>query len=164
MKHRVPPLPESMRRHSQKGMCRWCAQPITKPNGDSDTRRTWHPDCVKIYRVAAFSSDQRAAVFERDRGVCAQCDAHTVEDMTCRTESFRKVGKPPPYWAYPPMGNRWQADHIRPLLEANGDMSYFLLSNLQTLCHACHVAKGIADRRRRKEALRSVEQRTLQFA
>lgn len=52
------------------------------------------------------------------------------------------------------MGRLWQADHIRPLLEANGDISYFLLANLQTLCHECHIAKGKEDNRRRKELVR----------
>lgn len=47
-------------------------------------------------------------------------------------------------------GNLWQHDHIRPLVEANGDISFWHLDNIQTLCTACHVAKGKEDSRRRK--------------
>lgn len=59
----------------------------------------------------------------------------------------------PPYDAYHlqrGMGQLWQADHIRPLIEANGDLSFYLLANLQTLCTKCHLAKGAEDRQRRK--------------
>jgi 5-methylcytosine-specific restriction endonuclease McrA len=32
-------------------------------------------------------------------------------------------------------------DHIKPLIAANGDISYWQLPNLQTLCTPCHTAK-----------------------
>lgn len=57
-----------------------------------------------------------------------------------------------PYHHVGPMGHLWQADHIRPLLDANGDIEFYLLANLQTLCTPCHVAKGVEDNRRRKAA------------
>lgn len=45
----------------------------------------------------------------------------------------------------------WQHDHIRPLIEANGDIAFWQLDNIQTLCTRCHVQKGKEDNRRRKE-------------
>lgn len=32
-------------------------------------------------------------------------------------------------------------DHIKPLIEANGDINYWKMGNLQTLCKACHHKK-----------------------
>jgi 5-methylcytosine-specific restriction endonuclease McrA len=32
-------------------------------------------------------------------------------------------------------------DHIKPLIEAQGDLSFWQMGNLQTLCHPCHTAK-----------------------
>jgi hypothetical protein len=45
-------------------------------------------------------------------------------------------------------GSAWQHDHIRPLIEANGDLTFWQLDNIQTLCTACHVAKTADDNRR----------------
>lgn len=48
-------------------------------------------------------------------------------------------------------------DHIKPLIEANGNISYWEMPNLQTLCIKCHTAKTsaeatqrAADRRQKK--------------
>jgi 5-methylcytosine-specific restriction endonuclease McrA len=65
-----------------------------------------------------FSGDQRYHVMKRDKGVCASCGVKASE---------------------------WQADHIRPLYKSNGELEFFKLSNLQTLCTACHKAKTRAD-------------------
>jgi 5-methylcytosine-specific restriction endonuclease McrA len=32
-------------------------------------------------------------------------------------------------------------DHITPLIEAKGDLTFWQLGNLQTLCKICHTAK-----------------------
>lgn len=46
-------------------------------------------------------------------------------------------------------GELWQADHIKPLIEAEGRLEYFTVENLQTLCSACHLSKGAEDKHRR---------------
>lgn len=153
-KHRRPPLPESMRRKQPKGQCRWCDTPILKPDGSVNTYRGWHPDCVTLYRIAAFSNDQRRAVWERDRGLCARCGTQTIRNVVIR--GFGNTGDrvvdlaKVPYHYLPPTGHLWQADHIRPLVEANGDLAYYAVANLQTLCTKCHLEKGANDRKRRK--------------
>lgn len=148
-------MPASMKAWTEPGMCRWCGLGIIT-KGQRDKRRTWHPECVKIYRIACFSNDQRAAVWERDRGLCARCGTQTIKNVLIRgfgntadrAVDLAKV----PYHYLPPTGHLWQVDHIRPLLDANGDMEFYLLANLQTLCTKCHVAKGVEDNRRRKTA------------
>lgn len=161
MKHRRPPLPESMKRHVPKGQCRWCNQPILKPDGTENRARNWHPACVDIYMIACFSDAQRKAVWKRDHGVCARCGTQTVKEVRGFTHRPLDVMKLP-YHLLGPMGRLWQADHIRPLLEANGDMSYYLLSNLQTLCNGCHIQKGKEDNRRRKMSASPLRQ--MEFA
>lgn len=43
----------------------------------------------------------------------------------------------------------WQHDHIRPLVDANGDLQFWRLANIQTLCTACHKAKTAREARER---------------
>lgn len=153
-------MPLSMLRHQPKGQCRWCDEPILKPNGEVNTARGWHPECVTTYRIAAFSNDQRAAVWKRDHGVCARCGTDTVKEIKSPWSNRAFVPADTPYHLVGPMGHLWQADHVRPLLDAKGDMAFYLLSNLQTLCTKCHVAKGVEDNRRRKAANSTTDQLT----
>lgn len=170
----------------QKGTCRWCAEPITKPDGTVDTRRTWHTACAEAYLMATDSGRQRRAVWIRDMGICAACgqdsirQARITRDTTALLEGLWVLenGRNPPHellrdnpqerWRIEarwrdrkhrevqaalrargipksPPASPWQADHILPLCEANGDRRYFTMENLQTLCHACHSAKTAAD-------------------
>ncbi len=125
-------MPESMKAMATKGTCRWCAKPIVKADGAPDLRKTWHPACVTDYKIACSSSDQRRAVYARDKGVCARCGRDTDAE---RRGHFRRL-------TYHNTGKLWQADHIKPLID------------LQTLCtKPCHVEKGKEDNRRRKAAL-----------
>lgn len=60
-------------------------------------------------------------------------------------------------------GGGWQADHIRPLCEADGDLSFWELPNLRTLCTPCHKAKTREDVARlatRRRELREAKNRT----
>lgn len=76
---------------------------------------TWHPECVKACSLANDSAAQRRFCYERDHGVCATCGVDETE---------------------------WQADHIKPIHLANGDPSFFIGDNLQTLCVKCHKEKS----------------------
>ena len=93
---------------------------IFKENGTINERRSWHEDCATLYMIIYHSREQRAQLRKRDGGKCNHCG---------------KVSK------------RWDADHIKPLVEQKGlkaeeiDLSYYMMSNLQTLCKPCHRKK-----------------------
>ena len=118
---RRPPMPVGR----LFGSCPWCGVHL------HEKRRQWHPRCVRAYRIACFSKDQRDAVFERDAGVCAVCSAKPNEK---RDHQGFLIG--------------WDADHIRPLWSTPQEVSledrdaWWGLANLQTLCWDCHKAKS----------------------
>jgi hypothetical protein len=145
-KRRQPPSPDSMKRPAVKGTCRWCGEPILKPDGTPATV-TWHRACVLIYRIACFSGDQRRAVFNRDNGICAECGTDTLAGL-------RKPHPHTSYHSYRRMGRLWHVDHTKPLYEANGRIEYFLLENMRTLCAPCHAAKTKAEAAARAVARR----------
>lgn len=89
-------------------------------------RRRWHSACAEVWGVANAPSYAQFKVWERDQGRCAGCGI-----VGC-----------------------WEVDHIKPLAEANGDFSYWLMGNLQTLCGACHKAKTKAEHGRRAKERR----------
>ena len=129
MIHRKPPMP----RWVPAGHCRYCAQPIVYPAGHDKAgqripRLSWHPRCVKPYRVAAFSSDQRSALRAAAKPLpvkCFLCGANQRVDLMFE----------------------WDADHIVPLwsLPANVALNrracFWSKSNLWVLCRTCHAAK-----------------------
>jgi len=137
----------------------------------------WHPDCFDRYKLIHWPAETRKAVEARDHGICARCgcDArrqylrwwhaqnqlppergwgpHQIRHKVSRWQPKReqaarnrmqRMGKG---WR----GGAWQHDHIRPLIEANGDPSFWALENIQTLCGHCHVEKGREDNARRRK-------------
>lgn len=173
------------RRGHHPGVCRWCDLPVTGAKGQP-TKGTWHPDCVLAFKLIHWPAVTRAAVFERDKGICARCgrdavawarsrhEIHRLDQWFIRQEALRLFGPMGWHWSneaaeawhrqqlktfeahYRLQGSGhsdgWQHDHIRPLMEANGDISFWHLSNIQTLCSACHVQKGREDNARRRAA------------
>jgi hypothetical protein len=99
------------------GICRWCNKEIRKPDGTPNLRRRWHEECLHDFYIISDHKYAKRATKQRDKGICAKCGKF------CR---YR---------------HEWQLDHVKPLIEAKGDMSYWRLDNLQTLCNACHEAK-----------------------
>jgi hypothetical protein len=56
-----------------RALCRWCGKEVGKG------RRTFcADDCVHQWKLRTNAAYLREKVFERDRGVCAQCGADTV--------------------------------------------------------------------------------------
>lgn len=152
--HRKAPLPDSMKRPAVRGMCRWCGLPVLNGKQQS-TKRTWHPACVAAFKLIHWPAETRRVVFERDKGVCARCRKDTMAEKREREGHWWKGGMPNG------TGRLWQHDHIRPLLEANGDLSFWSLDNIQTLCTPCHIEKGKEDNARRREARQQMEPKLL---
>lgn len=174
-------------KHRRPGWCGWCDKAIESTNG-KPTRRSWHPECVLEFKKIHHPEATRAAVFDRDNGICARCGIDCEKDGAERksaciqnrtlqralggmemrqrfpsTSLWRYWSKPGYKWLHKQMvllenergwphegASFWQHDHIRPLIEANGDITFWQLDNIQTLCHRCHVIKGKEDNARRR--------------
>ena len=133
--HRVPPKPPHYH-NPLPGQCRWCGQLIFKPDGKTlNKRANWHPACVKAYKLVAWPNVTRRTVLKRDKAVCAKCGHQCA-----------RKGK-----------DGWHLDHIQPLIEAKGDIKFWELGNLQTLCQSCHHAKTGAEATARAEARRKLK-------
>jgi hypothetical protein len=116
--YRNPPMPAWFY-NAPWGTCRWCNKPILKEDGTINTRRRWHPTgCLHDYLIIADHKYAKRQVKKRDKGICASC------------------GK---YCHY---RHEWQLDHIRPLIEAKGDLSFWRMGNLATRCNTCHFLKS----------------------
>lgn len=119
--HRLAPMPLWFT-GTAWGTCRWCNKTIYKEDGMTENkRRRWHPGCTHEYLIITDHRYAKRQVKKRDKGICAGCGAY------CR---YR---------------NEWNLDHIRPLIDANGDISFFNLENMQTLCLKCHKAKTLQE-------------------
>jgi 5-methylcytosine-specific restriction endonuclease McrA len=105
-------------------LCRGCGEPVRKSDGSPDRRRRWHAVCAHDYLLTRDPMYVRYVVWRRDRGLCASCgrDCNPRPDYEARRHAVT--------------GN-WEADHVQPLIAGGG----FDLSNLQTLCTACHRSK-----------------------
>ena len=116
---RKPPKPDSYYTKI-KGQCRWCSSMIVNEDGTINERKSWHKECATEYMIIYHSREQRAQLRKRDKGVCNHCGKFDL---------------------------KWQADHIKPLVEQKGveekdlDWGYYKLENLQTLCKKCHRLK-----------------------
>ncbi len=90
----------------------------------------------------------RDKVFERDKGVCAQCGVDTTTlrrdmrklDYAARRQFLKQ-------WGLTERSRKslWDADHILPVAEGGGQCD---LSNMRTLCLRCHKAATSALRLR----------------
>lgn len=126
--HRIPPKPKYYD-SAPAGDCRYCGQPIYKKDGKINLRAGWHKECVEEYKLIYWPKETRKAVWNRDRGHCEGCGT--------------KCGL-----------KGWDMDHRKPLIEAKGDISYWKLDNLQTLCWECHKKKTGSEASMRAEARR----------
>ncbi len=94
----------------------------------------------------------RKAAFERDRAVCARCDA----DCEKVKRVYWRILDEDAQWHY---GNLvryndkvfWEADHIIERADGGRDE----IDNIQTLCRPCHLEKTTESKRQR--ALRRME-------
>ena len=117
-RHRRPPKPESW--NVSRGWCRFCGA-IIMENGIQNRRKHWHPQCVVEWRCMNNPSDMRQYVLVRDKFKCRECETPS------------------------PLPSDFEIDHIKPLYEAFGDLSYFSTENAQLLCISCHAEKTKLD-------------------
>lgn len=148
-----------------RALCRFCQRLVTPP------RRSWcSKDCVDAFLIQA-SGGFRAAVFERDRGVCAGCGLDTELLRRILRHAIRSLATQGGYrWCYekqvrqtlglPDCDSRWEADHIIPLIEG-GENS---LQNGRTLCVPCHKAETRQLARRRAQRRRDEKRDLLEVA
>lgn len=162
------------------GKCRWCEKDVTPP------RRTFcGEECIHQWKLRSDPSYRRKRIFERDGGICATCgrDCHALErdlltmlhtnpsrldgelerlgmvrhragsiDHRLAVEQPQaKQGARKRLWD--PSRTLWEADHILAVVDGGGSCD---LSNLQTLCWACHATKTAELATRRAEARRNV--------
>ncbi|EPT28685.1 SWI2/SNF2-containing protein [Toxoplasma gondii ME49] len=119
--------------------------------------------CSGACRAAFFarrnSDSLRRQVFRSDRGICSGCGIDCVA-LLAGVKSMREEGRnaaaigefifsfAPTFRAFPTLaallirepvdGNAWHADHIIPVHQGGGLCD---LTNVQTLCRACHQLK-----------------------
>jgi 5-methylcytosine-specific restriction enzyme A len=130
-----------------RALCRQCTTEV--PPG----RRSFcSVVCVEQWKIKSDPGFVRKKVYERDRGVCGLCGVDTML-------AFRRQPKEFPGSAYASVrggwrgtGSFWQADHITPVCEGGGECD---LSNLRTLCTACHRAETAALAKRRAKEKRA---------
>ena len=102
-------------------LCRWCDTEIAK-------NRTFCGDlCVHEWKLRTDAGYARKLVFERDAGKCALCPV-----VLGRTD-------------------RWEMDHVVPVVEGGGCCG---LENLRVLCPPCHRGVTAQLARRRAEGRR----------
>jgi len=134
VEHRNPPKPAGWD-NPVKGTCRFCNEPVLKEDGSPNTRSHWHPICVIDYKMIYWPDVTRKAVWMRDEGKCAVCGHKCARRGT----------------------DVWHLDHIVPLIEAHGNIAYWQMGNLQTLCQPCHHAKTGREATERAEARRQTK-------
>lgn len=150
--------------------CRLCAGDIAPP------RRTFCCDeCVHYHMLRTSGSYVRKATLRRDCGVCALCGADAHAAFLSAQRAVRAAGPAAAAAALaasvagsaferharlsrgrrgrPSAGSFWQVDHIVAVADGGGSCS---LSNLRTLCAACHAGVTAAQAHARAAARREL--------
>jgi len=116
-----------------RALCRWCSLEVPP------RRLTFCSDwCVHAWRLRTDPGYLRQQVFARDRAICGRCRINCAEAYRrlkrSRGSSRRTMLE---YWGLKSITRKtlWDADHIVPVCEGGGECD---LSNIRTLCLACH--------------------------
>jgi len=170
---RRPPKPPFW--DAEPGICRGCGQEfITKANQRHRGRR-WCADCAAGWKVAGHVLRARAAVFQRDLGVCHDCGldctsyevAGTAISETYRVQINREralewceqvLAKSAYSRLYAIDLGDWHVDHAMPLHLIDRDKPdawrEWTLPNLRTRCPACHGEKTTKEAKARGKVRR----------
>jgi hypothetical protein len=138
--HRKPPRPATW--DSPRGACRFCGLDIID-DGKINRRKNWHAGCVHIWKICNDPKYAREFVYLRDEGKCASCGVKTKLRWYQDAEA------------------NFELDHIKPLKEACGDISFWMEDNLQILCNhpvgeSCHKKKTSAEATQRAVTRRAL--------
>ncbi len=131
-----------------RALCRWCQLEVPSH------RQTFCSDwCVEEWRIRSDPGHLRQRVLDRDRGLCAGCGVDCIAEYA-RLRKLRGMAKTKAllHWKLGSRKSLWDADHITPVAEGGGECD---LSNLRTLCLACHRAHTAALRQRMRERKQS---------
>lgn len=128
---------------NERPLCRWCQLEV--PKGRFTFCSEW---CVHEWRLRTDPNYLRDQVLARDRGICALCQTDTEAayhelKRSRGTHRIRLLAR----WGLKRISRRslWDADHILPVAEGGGECD---ISNLRTLCLACHRQETQKLRRR----------------
>jgi 5-methylcytosine-specific restriction protein A len=141
-------------------LCRNCAGVMPKGK-----RHNCSAKCTDEWALKTSPNLMRAAVFQRDRGICARCKVDTEArkaEFAARRKSIKGwpdyekqlkdlrelYGVPPGRAASGPW---WDADHILPVIEGGGECG---IEGYRTLCILCHRIVTNELRWRMKQARR----------
>lgn len=98
--------------------------------------------CVHEHKLRSDPAYARAAVFARDKGVCAVCRTDTeavrLELLAMPAKRRRAMATKLGYPYHRLRCSLWDCDHVRPVALGGGESG---LNNLQTLCPRCHHRK-----------------------
>ena len=135
-------------------LCSVCGGPMQRPT----FKRYCGSACREIAYVTTDPAFARRKVWQRDKGVCAECGCDTSKIARIMRWA-EKFGVPTWYYSegivtitrlLRQMGFKtnhlWEMDHIEPVVEGGGLCG---LENLRTLCVPCHRldTKELAGRR-----------------
>jgi 5-methylcytosine-specific restriction protein A len=133
-----------------RGLCRWCNLEV--PRG----RYTFCSEfCVHEWKLRSQPAYLREQVFQRDKGVCAQCRVDTtIAARKLRHSRGSQRTKLLQHWGLRSRSRKslWDADHILPVSEFGGECD---IDNIRTLCLRCHRA-ATAELRRRALGLKRI--------
>lgn len=169
---RKPPISAVLVLHKQgvRGTCGWCGDAVTEKTPARGWFLFWHPKCSREMGIIEQPALARDAVFERDKGICAQCkedwsnaaqlipefyvsawrEAHFDEDTSTPGPDGKRRVQVHTIDGFKYVSLKsislWHVDHRIPLwsvvhMPALQRIEYFKLANLQTLCDPCHKQK-----------------------
>lgn len=159
---RKPPVRAVLSQHKQgvRGLCGWCGLAVEETTEVRGWLKFWHAACELEMGVITAPAQARAALFDRDKGICSECG----EDWSGRyvfrpggsificgtwpeTKQFR-AERMEGFWVYSEViwVSLWHGDHKVPLWKVRHlhdlqRLEYFKLHNLVTLCERCHAFK-----------------------
>jgi len=118
-----------------RNLCRWCHNEVPPRK-----RSFCGPDCVHQWKLRRDPVYVRQCVWNRDKGVCAECgtDTDTLRRSLCGAQFVYELVARGYKESDASRTSLWDADHIVPVAEGGGCCG---LEGYATLCLICHRKK-----------------------